>query len=430
MNTGTIFFSYSRQDSDFVIHLAQSLREAGAKVWLDQLDIQPGSRWDKSIEQALFKSSTLLVILSKASVESANVMDEVSFALEEKKRVVPILLEECDIPFRLRRLQFADFTGNRNQALNTLIASLGLEDRVASKLSDTAADHNLIDKVEDRPSVENTPQPDRITSPPTDSKKYEIPVSSGQSTDASTSNTEKKSSKTLLYGTLAVVALGIAIWSLIKITSNPDADKQIAETADETDWKLIQNKTDAQLFEAHIKTFNPCDHLALAQTKLDSLKPKPEVVVINEPEPEPEPTPEELALAEEQKKWEAVKLLNQYANYLNFYKTHPDSEYRDKAREELLSSLDKSGYVYYGSKYSNYFDPAFEEEDDGIPKANSFYAANATRTIRGSSEQGTAAFNTVKGSVRPKSLVLIEEVIESGSSYWVKIKFSEDRFVN
>ena len=86
MSTGTIFFSYSRQDSDFVIHLAQSLREAGAEVWLDQLDIKPGSRWDKSIEQALFKSSTLLVVLSKSSVESANVMDEVSFALEETRK--------------------------------------------------------------------------------------------------------------------------------------------------------------------------------------------------------------------------------------------------------------------------------------------------------------------------------------------------------
>lgn len=426
MNTGTIFFSYSRQDSDFVIHLAQSLREAGAKVWLDQLDIQPGSRWDKSIEQALFKSNTLLIILSKASVESPNVMDEVSFALEENKRVVPILLEDCDIPFRLRRLQFADFTGNRNRALNTLIASLGLEDKVASKLSDTAADHNLIDKAEKDSKVENTTHSNPVIPPPTDTKKYQIPAASVQSTATSSPDSEKKSSKKLFYMAAAVVAVGIATWSLIQLQTQPEEKQQIAETADETDWKLIQNKNDAQLFEAHIANFKPCEHLALAQTKLDSLKPTPDVALVDEPEPEPEPTPEELARAEEQKKWEAVKLLNQYSNYLNFYKTHTESEFREEARTKLIEYLDQTGYVYYGSKFSNYFDLAFEPQGDGVPVVDKFYVATQARTIRGGSESNSPAV----GSTKSKSLVFVEEVIESGSSFWIKIKFSEDRFVN
>ncbi|MCW8981847.1 MAG: toll/interleukin-1 receptor domain-containing protein, partial [Altibacter sp.] len=104
MNKHHVFFSYSRENSDFVLELAKKLRNAGAQVWLDQLDIKTGERWDKSIEQALSASDVLMVVLSKASVESNNVMDEVSYALEEGKKVLPILLEECDVPFRLRRL--------------------------------------------------------------------------------------------------------------------------------------------------------------------------------------------------------------------------------------------------------------------------------------------------------------------------------------
>ncbi len=419
MNTGTIFFSYSRQDSDFVIHLAQSLREAGAKVWLDQLDIQPGSRWDKSIEQALFKSDTLLVILSRTSVESANVMDEVSFALEENKRVVPILLEECDIPFRLRRLQFADFTGNRNQALNTLVASLGLEERVASKLSDTAADHKLIEKAENTTGVKST------THATVEEKNQEIPSSTAQT---STSAAQKTSKNTIFYSIAAVFAIGIAIWSLVQFQSPPDENTQIAETADETDWKLIQNQSDARLFEAHIANFDSCEHMALVKTKLDSLKPTPDVALIDEPEPEPEPepTPEELALAQQQKEWEAVKLLNHYANYLNFYKTHTESEFREAAKTKLIDYLDQTGYVYYGSKYSNYFDLAFEPPGDGVPLVDKFYVATQARTIRG----GSKSNSPVVGSTKSKSLVLVEEVIESGSSYWIKIKFSNEHVVN
>ena len=148
MSAETIFFSYSRDDSEFVLNLAKNLRKAGANIWLDQLDIKPGTRWDKSIESALASSNTLLVILSKSSVDSTNVMDEVSFALEEKKIVVPVLLEECDIPFRLRRLQFADFSTDQSKGIETLAAALNLEYNVASKLSNVATEKSHVSKEE------------------------------------------------------------------------------------------------------------------------------------------------------------------------------------------------------------------------------------------------------------------------------------------
>jgi hypothetical protein len=133
MSDNTIFFSYSRDNSDFVLGLAKELRDAGANVWLDQLDIKPGTRWDKSIETALQKSSTLLVVLSKSSVASHNVMDEVSYALEEGKTVLPILLEACEVPFRLRRLQFADFTQSRDTGMQTLFRALHIGEDIANE---------------------------------------------------------------------------------------------------------------------------------------------------------------------------------------------------------------------------------------------------------------------------------------------------------
>lgn len=77
----TAFFSYSRQDSEFALRLADDLRSAGAGVWLDQRDISPGVRWDSAVEAALKSCPRLLVILSPSSVNSTNVLDEVSFAL-------------------------------------------------------------------------------------------------------------------------------------------------------------------------------------------------------------------------------------------------------------------------------------------------------------------------------------------------------------
>src|SRR5680860_311901 len=156
MSTETIFFSYSRTDTEFVLSLAKNLRSAGANIWLDQLDIKPGTRWDSSIEKALDSSKTLLVILSNTSVASHNVMDEVSYALGENKKVVPVLLEECTIPFRLKRLQYADFTSDHQKGLKTLAEALNLDQVVAEKLTE-ATPENAFKPEKKAVSVEKKP---------------------------------------------------------------------------------------------------------------------------------------------------------------------------------------------------------------------------------------------------------------------------------
>lgn len=135
MTNETLFFSYSRDDSEFVLKLAHQLRDAGASIWLDQLDIAPGNHWDSTIEEALQRSGYLLVFLSKTSVESNNVMDEVSFAVEEQKTVVPVIIEDCEIPFRLRRLQQANFSESHQTGLEQLISALNLDEEVIAKLT-------------------------------------------------------------------------------------------------------------------------------------------------------------------------------------------------------------------------------------------------------------------------------------------------------
>jgi hypothetical protein len=51
-------------------------------------------------------------------------MDEVSYALEAKKLVIPILYRECTIPFRLRRLQYIDFRNDYQSGLSHLLKVL------------------------------------------------------------------------------------------------------------------------------------------------------------------------------------------------------------------------------------------------------------------------------------------------------------------
>jgi len=125
----TTFFSYSRSDAQFALKIATDVREAGANIWLDQLDIPTGMRWDAEVEKALKGSENLLVILSPRSVVSNNVLDEISFALDENKIIIPVLMENCIIPFRIRRMQHIDFSKNYTAGFNLLLKALKLEKR-------------------------------------------------------------------------------------------------------------------------------------------------------------------------------------------------------------------------------------------------------------------------------------------------------------
>lgn len=124
-NAAVTFFSYSREDAEFALQLAGDLKSAGEAVWIDQLDIHPGQRWDRAVEDALRDCPLMIVILSPASINSMNVLDEVSFALESKKTVLPILYRDCEIPFRLRRVQRLDFRKDYSRMLQVLRQSLG-----------------------------------------------------------------------------------------------------------------------------------------------------------------------------------------------------------------------------------------------------------------------------------------------------------------
>lgn len=123
-----VFFSYSRVDGEqAALKLASDLRKLNANIWIDQLDIKAGTLWDEEIERALEGSDCILFIATPKSTSSNNVLNEVYFALEENKHVIPLIFGDCKIPFRLKRLQHIDFTTDYDYAFQRLIETLDIE---------------------------------------------------------------------------------------------------------------------------------------------------------------------------------------------------------------------------------------------------------------------------------------------------------------
>ena len=120
-----IFFSYSRVDgSAFALRLAVDLKEKGFDVWIDQEDIRAGLDWDTEIESALESCDCVLFLETEKSVVSKNVLDEVYYAIDQNKKVIPVIYVDSKTPYRLNRLQHIDFTGNYETGLALLVNEL------------------------------------------------------------------------------------------------------------------------------------------------------------------------------------------------------------------------------------------------------------------------------------------------------------------
>lgn len=94
-------------------------------VWLDRWELSVGDSLVERVQEAVDGASALLVILSKASIESEWCKKELSAGLlrelEERRVVVmPVLLEECSIPVFARGKMFADFRTDFDEGLSSI----------------------------------------------------------------------------------------------------------------------------------------------------------------------------------------------------------------------------------------------------------------------------------------------------------------------
>ena len=121
------FLSYSRADETVAMRFATDLRERGIPMWVDQIDIRPSEHWDRAIERAVHECRGLVVILSPRSIESDNVADEISFAIDHKKSVLPVMIERCRLPLRITRMQVIDAIDSYERALEQCVDVLSGE---------------------------------------------------------------------------------------------------------------------------------------------------------------------------------------------------------------------------------------------------------------------------------------------------------------
>lgn len=115
----SIFLSHNSKDKPFVRKLADDLRKKGHYVWVDEAEIKVGDSLIGKIEEGIENTEYLGVVISNNSNKSEWVNREVRTALNQeihnkKVKVLPILIEDAEIPLFLIDKKYADFTSDDN----------------------------------------------------------------------------------------------------------------------------------------------------------------------------------------------------------------------------------------------------------------------------------------------------------------------------
>jgi len=111
-----VFLCYSKDDKPKVRELYYRLTADGFDAWLNDEKLMPGQDWDLEIRREVKESDAVIVCLSNSSItKSGYVQKEIRLALdiadeqpEGEIFIIPLRLEECIVPDRLKHLHWVD----------------------------------------------------------------------------------------------------------------------------------------------------------------------------------------------------------------------------------------------------------------------------------------------------------------------------------
>jgi WD40 repeat protein len=129
---GDVFVSYAREDTAFVRRLHALLRGQGRDPWIDWNDIPPTAEWLSEIYAAIEQANAFAFVISTDSCSSDICLLEVEHAVQNHKRLIPILHRDVDfdvVPPPLARLNWILFRSgdDAERAASSLADALDMD---------------------------------------------------------------------------------------------------------------------------------------------------------------------------------------------------------------------------------------------------------------------------------------------------------------
>lgn len=130
------FLCYAKENSTGVREFRERLKvEDWIDPWFDEEDILPGQMWEGHVTEAVHNSHAVIVFLSSIAIRTEGFFHkELKLALDAATEkpdgtifIIPIRLDDCDVPDRLMPYQYVDYFGDdkhKDRVYSSLIAAL------------------------------------------------------------------------------------------------------------------------------------------------------------------------------------------------------------------------------------------------------------------------------------------------------------------
>ena len=122
-----VFISYSRKDEEVVKSIKAILEEYSIPYWIDKEGIFSGENYKEVIVDAIEVAKVIIFVSSANSNASINVVRELGYAVQQRKTIIPVLLDDAQYAKSIRldsadidQIEFRD----TDQAKKKLVASL------------------------------------------------------------------------------------------------------------------------------------------------------------------------------------------------------------------------------------------------------------------------------------------------------------------
>lgn len=122
-----IFLSYSRADEVFAFDLAVKLRDKGARIWMDMLNVRESDDWYDQVATALASSGLMIAVISAKGMQDANVKKERARFQAAGKLVQPVVADNCDTSGLRYWLQPIDLNQDYEAGTRRLYKLLGID---------------------------------------------------------------------------------------------------------------------------------------------------------------------------------------------------------------------------------------------------------------------------------------------------------------
>lgn len=128
-----IFISYSRKDEETVTKIKTILDDCQITYWIDKEGIFSGENYKEVIVDAIEVAKVVIFVSSANSNASINVIRELGYAVQQRKTIIPVLLDDAQYAKSIRldiadidQIEYSDTEQAKKKLVTSLVYSLGL----------------------------------------------------------------------------------------------------------------------------------------------------------------------------------------------------------------------------------------------------------------------------------------------------------------